>query len=67
MYETCDLPESEQDFPPSEAGEGEGVVEVLHISAGDAHERFKGKVCTRLTLSCTATHESCSKWLISDN
>uniref|UniRef100_A0A0P4WA46 Dynactin subunit 2 n=1 Tax=Scylla olivacea TaxID=85551 RepID=A0A0P4WA46_SCYOL len=44
VYETCDLPESEQDFPPSDSGEGDGVVEVLHISAGDAHDRFKGKV-----------------------
>lgn len=43
-YETCDLPESEQDFPANESGEGDGVVEVLHISAGDAHDRFKGKV-----------------------
>ncbi|KAG0711902.1 Dynactin subunit 2-A [Chionoecetes opilio] len=44
VYETCDLPESEQDFPLGEAGEGDGVVEVLHISAGDAHDRFRGKV-----------------------
>lgn len=43
MYETNDLPESEQDYT-GEGGDSSNAVEVLNISPSDAHARFKGKV-----------------------
>ncbi|XP_042869070.1 dynactin subunit 2-like [Penaeus japonicus] len=42
VYETNDLPESEQDYT-GEGGDSSNAVEVLNISPSDAHARFKGK------------------------
>ncbi|XP_076049147.1 dynactin subunit 2 [Oratosquilla oratoria] len=42
VYETSDLPEAEQDF--TEPGDISDAIETLHISAEDAHDRFKGKI-----------------------
>ncbi|XP_071530050.1 dynactin subunit 2 [Panulirus ornatus] len=44
IYETSDLPESEQDYTVTEGGDSSNSVETLHISANDAHSHFKGKV-----------------------
>ncbi|XP_066973011.1 dynactin subunit 2 isoform X2 [Macrobrachium rosenbergii] len=43
VYETCDLPESDQDYISGETGETSNSIEVLHISSSDAHSHFKGK------------------------
>lgn len=43
VYETCDLPESEQDFLTGDSSEASNSVEVLHISSGEAHSHFKDK------------------------
>lgn len=44
VFETCDLPESEQDYISVDYGHGTDAIETLHISATDAHNQFKGKV-----------------------
>ncbi len=44
MFETCDLPESDQHLEPeSEAASTSDSVEVLHVSANEAFGRFRGK------------------------
>jgi len=44
VFETCDLPESEQDYVSLDSGHGTDAIETLHISATDAHSQFKGKI-----------------------
>ncbi|XP_053645230.1 dynactin subunit 2 isoform X2 [Cherax quadricarinatus] len=44
VYETCDLPESEQEYSLNDSGDSSGAVETLHISANDAHSHFRGKI-----------------------
>ncbi|KAK7085465.1 Dynactin subunit 2, partial [Halocaridina rubra] len=43
VYETSDLPESDQDYVIGESGDTSNAIEVLHISSGDAYSHFKGK------------------------
>ncbi|KAG7174399.1 dynactin subunit 2-like [Homarus americanus] len=44
VFETCDLPESEQEYTVNDGDDTSNAVETLHISADEAHSHFKGKV-----------------------
>ena len=44
VYETSDLPESDQDFNTNDPSDSSEAIETLHISGSDAHAVFKGKL-----------------------
>ncbi|RXG69851.1 Dynactin subunit 2 [Armadillidium vulgare] len=53
VYETSDLPESEQAYSESESVDSNPAFEVLHISGTESFEKFKGKYvnCTDIDFS----------------